>query len=365
MRWGGMKHSPRLGLLLASAFVVAACPSRSDDVDPEKASAEDDGASKKKNKGKKDKKKGATSSTVDCATYCDKQAACFPHAMGNVRPEAWRKNCAAFCEDDKKRKDPITRLHAAVAACSEARCGDAFGACVEKELDGTKVDIDVAGLHPNCYAFRACIDARVFRFALEEPEIRRTIYAENRAMVANMHKMASYSKVSCKAVVESSMCGNAQPREAEGDPIDVDCNVYCDVMATAFPKYKSDKMIANCEAGCREEAKLGTAVAAFMAAVAACKGKGRGDEMGDCVQTALAKGPNAKWAWDIRELGGACAWFRMCMEAGYLETDPETAVSTRASVYELYGKNFRDLKYSGGDAATSCRASLASLEKCK
>lgn len=303
---------------------------------------------------------------ADCPAYCTKQAACFPRAI-EVKKERWTANCLAFCADDVKNEKPVTRLHAAVVACADAKCGDPFGACIAKAIDGAALEVDPKGLHDNCYAFRACIDARVFRFPFETPNARQTIYNENGGLFTNMKKVTDPSGTGCQGLVESAFCAYPAPREAEGSPIVTSCDDYCAIQAKCFPKYAaSTEWLPKCKLGCEEEARLGTAAGRFFSAVASCKSEQCGDGVGHCVATALDESSaKTRWFWDVRGLGKKCTWLRMCLEASLLESDPQSAVISRKAIYNGYAKSFRDLKHDGGDAAAYCTSVVGYQDKCK
>lgn len=300
----------------------------------------------------------------DCAAYCNKQAACFPRAI-DVPKERWSASCQAFCADDAKEQRPVTRLHAAVVACADEPCGDPFGACIAKAIDGAALEIDPRGLHDNCYAFRACVDARVYRFPFETKNAREDIYNENRPIFDSMKKVTDVSGTGCRGLVESALCGFAAPRKPEGEPIEMSCDDYCSMQAKCFPKHAaSPEWSPRCKLTCEEEAKLGTAAAHFFSAVASCKEDPCGDQVGQCVATRLDRS-SASWQWDVRGLGGKCSWLRMCLEAGLHESESEAAGVSRKAMYKSYARSFGDLKHTKGDSAAYCETLIGYQPKCK
>jgi hypothetical protein len=322
----------------------------------------------------KDRRKaGKTAAgSVDCSAYCKKQKKCFPGAA--VGEERWDKRCKASCEVESKAGGVVGAFYAAVAACSDEKCGKANAACLADELVDAKPRdgeprLDVSGLPSQCVRVRACADATVAgASAARRDGVRQELYKMYRPMFANLRKIdKSTADISCRMIVENDRCAGPGKPTSAGASIDVDCQAYCAKQSACYPELSKDSAwLANCRGGCKDEAKAGTSEAAFFAAVAACRGAACGDPHGDCVVKKVAdKWPASdKSGWDMRKLGRSCMLMRACMEAGFHANAPADARLTREATYKSYRKIFTSLQRDGGDTAKQC-TTMAGYLKCK
>lgn len=314
-------------------------------------------------------KSGATPLQLDCDTYCSMQKKCFG---GASRSPGWNASCKAQCKKDAKRGDDVAAFHAAVAACADQPCSKAQGACIADKLDalmpkGGEHRWDVRGAHPHCMRLRACVDAQVYDARGERAPLRSRLYREHRKMFVNLKKAKTDDGLACRMIVESEICAGRDARQPRGAPIAVDCKAYCANQKACFSKLtKEPTWDESCKAGCEAEAKLGTTVAAFFAAVASCRGATCGDAFYSCIAAKL----DDHWPegqigdWDIRGLPKQCMHFVACTEAMYMGYDPVVVRTTREASYKSYAKAFANLRQHNQDPAKHCTTMLGYQPDC-
>jgi hypothetical protein len=312
-------------------------------------------------------------SAVECEAYCDKQILCFPGA-GKDNPR-WLRHCHADCQRDVIKNGPVGTFIRAAASCSTTTCGDPYGTCIAKRLDTLVSDADEGkheylGLPQQCLQSHACFLAQQSNPVEAETReqtlvklipVRNEMYRHLRA--SNVES----TTISCRMELDSKGCGVPTTIVSQGPAIELDCDAYCAKQKVCYPKGSAaDTWGVNCRDACEAEARAGTSVAAFFAAIAACHQAPCGEKLGACISEKV----NTLWpkgrasGWDMRGLHSACMLFRACTEVGLHASTADAARLTREATYGAYDKVFSQLKRDGGDSDKHC-TTMASYIECK
>ena len=297
----------------------------------------------------------------DCNAYCSKLTRCFPGATR--RAHAFQSQCLFDCKRAHETKDDVALFYASVASCHRAACGEDLGACVVKQMNervpaDRAIALDVRGLPGACANMRACVDADSHIYVQKRLWIRSNLYKVHRPLFRKLPGLDNAELV-CRHYVDNEQC-SGRPAAQPGVPIAIDCDQYCDKQKACFPTYaKAKGWDATCRTDCEREAKEGTTVAGFFAAVAACKTSACGLPLGACVAEGLgAHWPNNQPAqWDVRGLPPTCMHIRACQEAMFVTT--ASANLTREASYKRWAKVFATLASEGTRANTHCEQMVA------
>ncbi len=293
---------------------------------------------------------GSTRPGVDCKAYCSKLQACFPNVVDPDVVALWPGQCAADCTRDLSRGSTFGTVTKAVAACTEAACGEPLGICIDEQLTAMKADRDdhrYLGLHPWCTVSHACFVAGFYGYVDPESRdrLRATLGPTRDELYGNTRRTSSDPGTVCRMMVETE-CAPPAALSSEGPAITVDCDAYCDKLRTCAPKKATDDAwLGNCRTSCREEATAGTTYAAFYAAVARCAEAPCGDALGACIAKRVAEHwpTNPGVDWDMRHVGADCQLVRLCHEATHNAAEPAVSRLGRRAQFGYYAKHHEGL----------------------